>query len=411
MRSYTNKDGELITVSEEHLMTAMKIKKELQKLSPSRRCSWNSLVRMMELEGFYDSENSENYRCLIKAYQKSVGELPEAPTHADMVASSKLQSIKEIVGEMRYEKHENQRYLREVNKGVKELINFSTVVEEIVSAIKSHDFSELQLEYKPIIKTTDKTMIVALSDMHIGAIVDTDINTYNYQVTIRRLEEYANRVLRECKEQEITDVYVMNLGDVVEHASMRFSQGYNAEFTYADQIVKASDAIIKFLQLLAQEGLSLTYAGIAGNHDRVNDKDKNIDGDHAVKPINKIIETFIKYSGMPITYEQAKDYKHSVGVNGRSFKFVHGDLDSLRNEKLLAQHSSDDRVAYDAIVMGHYHHFREIEVGYDKRIIVFGSLKGADEYAEKIRKLSQASQGIIIVDEDGQMEVKRIPLT
>jgi predicted phosphodiesterase len=392
-------------------MTAMKIKKELQKLSPSRRCSWNSLVRMMELEGFYDSENSENYRCLIKAYQKSVGELPEAPKHADMVASSKLKSIKEIVGEMRYEKHENQRYLREVNKGVKELINFSTVVEEIVSAIKSHDFSELQLEYKPIIKTTDKTMIVALSDMHIGAIVDTDINTYNYQVTIRRLEEYANRVLRECKEQEITDVYVMNLGDVVEHASMRFSQGYNAEFTYSDQIVKASDAIIKFLQLLAQEGLSLTYAGIAGNHDRVNDKDKNIDGDHAVKPINKIIETFIKYSGMPITYEQAKDYKHSIGVNGRSFKFVHGDLDSLRNEKLLAQHSSDDRVAYDAIVMGHYHHFREIEVGYDKRIIVFGSLKGADEYAEKIRKLSQASQGIIIVDEDGQMEVKRIPLT
>jgi hypothetical protein len=60
--------------------------------------------------------------------------------------------------------------------------------------------------------------------------------------------------------------------------------------------------------------------------------------------------------------------------------------------------------------MGHFHHFREIEVGMDKRIIMFGSLKGADEYSEKIRRLSVASQGMIIVDADGEIDVKRVKL-
>jgi UDP-2,3-diacylglucosamine pyrophosphatase LpxH len=78
------------------------------------------------------------------------------------------------------------------------------------------------------------------------------------------------------------------------------------------------------------------------------------------------------------------------------FKFVHGELDSYKVETLVNPHSAMDNVAYDAVVMGHFHHFREIEVGIDKRIIMFGSLKGADEYSEKIRRLSVASQGMIM---------------
>ena len=412
MRSYTNKDGQSVEVSQEHLDTAIKIKQELQKASPSRRANWNQLVRLMEIEGFYDSENSEAYRCMIKAYQKSVGQLPEATKHADMVADSKLESIKSLVGEISYEKRENQHYLREINKGKRELIDFALLVEEIGNAIREHDFSEFKLKAQPTHASSEKRMIVGLSDLHIGALVDTDINKYNFNIAVERLSRYASRIITEARDNNITDLYIMNLGDTIEHASMRFSQGFNAEFTFSEQIVKASDLIIKFLMFLAREGFNITYAGIAGNHDRVTDKDKNIHGDHAVKPINEIIKVFIKHAGIKnITFEEAKDYGHNVELNTRNFKFVHGDLDSLKDDNLVAKHSSLDGIDYDVVLMGHYHHFRDMEIGYDKRVVVFGSLKGADEFGEKIRKISVASQGLIIVDEHGDIEVKRVKLS
>lgn len=413
MRSYTNKDGEKVEVSQEHLETAIRIKKELQKASASRRASWSQLVRLMEIEGFYDSENSEAYRCMVKDYQKSIGELPQLPKHADMVADNKLKSIKSLVGEIAYEKRENQHYLREINKGKRELIDFSLLVEEIGSAIREHDFSEFKMETKPLPPTGEKKMIACLSDLHVGALVNTDINQYNFNIAIERLSKYASKIITEAKDNDITDLYIMNLGDVIEHASMRFSQGFNAEFTFSDQIVKASDLIIKFLMFLSREGFNITYAGIAGNHDRITDKDKNIDGDHAVKPINEIIKIFIRHAGITnIKFEEARDYGHNIELNTRNFKFIHGDLDSIKDENLVAKHSSLDGIDYDMVVMGHYHHFRETEVGFDKRIVGFGSLKGSDDYSEnKLRRLSVASQGLIIVDENGEIDVKRVKLS
>ncbi|MCY8549311.1 hypothetical protein MOD25_05240 [Bacillus haynesii] len=409
MRSYTNKAGELITVSEEHLITAVRIKKELQKASPSRRASWNQLVKLMEKEGFYDAENSESYRCMIKSYQKSIGELPDVQKHADMVTDNKLESIKELVGEISYEKRENQNVLREINKGKRELIDFSIVAEQIGNAFKNYDFSSLKIETSPL-PSSGKKMIVGLSDLHIGALVDTNVNQYNFNIALERLSVYASKIIREANMNNITDLHVVNLGDVIEHSSMRFNQGYNVEFLFSDQIVRASDLIIKFLMFLAEKRFNVSYAGIAGNHDRIVDKEKNIDGDHVVKSINYSIKSFIQNTKTErITFNESDDYEYRLEINSRNIKFIHGDRDSLKDESLLAKHSAMDNIVYDMIVMGHYHSFRDIEVGLDKRIVTLGSLKGADDYSKnKLRKLSSPSQGIIIVDENGDVEIKRI---
>ena len=412
MRSYTNMDAERVEVSEEHLKTAVIIQKELQNASPSRKASLRLLVSMMEKEGFFDAEASENYRCMLKAYRKSIGELPEVAKHADMIADSKLKSIKELVGDMYYEKRDNQHYLKQINKGKRELTDFALITEEIGEAFRSYDWSKFKIDVEPKVSKNGKQMVVALTDLHIGALVDTDINTYNFEIAKERLSRYAERVVSKAKYNNITDIHIVNLGDVIEHSNMRYGQAFHSEFTFSEQLVRASDVIIKFIKYLADEKLfNITYAGFAGNHDRVNDKDKNIDGDHAQRPINYAVKTFIENAEIGnVKYVQAKDYSHSLNINGRNLKFIHGDLDSYKDENLVNKHSSLDNVSYDAVVMGHFHHFREIEVGIDKRIIMFGSLKGADEYSEKIRRLSVASQGMIIVDADGEIDVKRVKL-
>lgn len=412
VRSYTNQQAELVSVSEEHLRISTSIKKELQKASPSRKCSWRLHKVLMEKEGFYDSDINESYRCLIKDYQKSIGELPEVAKYADMVADSKLESIKQLVGDISYEKRENQLYLSEINKGKKELIDFALIAEQIRVALLNYNWSEFNIKPEPRVSKSGKRMIVGLTDLHIGALVDTDINTYNFEVAKQRLQKYASKVIQKARYNDVVEIHVVNCGDVIEHSNMRFGQAFHSEFTFAEQIVRASDLIMKFLVILAKEGFKITYAGFAGNHDRVTDKDRNIDGDHAVRPINYTIQTFIENAQIEnITYVQAKDYSHRlIDINGRNFKFVHGDLDSYRDENLVAKHSAMDGIEYDAVIMGHFHHFREIEVGVDKRIVLFGSLKGSDEYSEKIRRLSVASQGMIIIEADGDYEIKRVNL-
>lgn len=411
MRKYTNKENESIEVSKEHLDTAVKIKKELQGASPSRKCNWKLLVKMMKEEGFDDADNSESYRCLIKAYQKSIGELPEAPKYADMIADSKLQSIKNLVGEVAYEKAENKVYLKEINKGKKELIDFGIIANNLDDVFKNYDFSEIIIEETPIEDTGNK-MVVQLSDMHIGAIVDLDINKYNFNIAVGRLSLYASRLLKDAELFDVSEIYVINLGDVIEHSNMRHNQGYFAEFPFSHQTAKASDLIIKFLCFLSNKGFKVKYAGIAGNHDRITDKDKNIDGDNAVVIINQAVESFAKYAnGHNIEYVQAGEYRHGFEVNGRNFIAVHGDLDNKNDDNLLSRHSKIDNVDYDVVLTAHLHTRELREIIRGKFVSVSGSLKGADEYSlNKLRKISCPSQSYIIISDDGEMRFNWVEL-
>lgn len=409
-RSYTNKEGEKITVSEHHLQVATQIKKELQNASPSRKASMKKLVQMMEVEGFFDAESSEAYRCMLKNYQKSIGELPEAPKHADMIADNKLQSIKELVGEIAYEKRENQHVLKNLNKVKREVIDFTLIAEQIGEAYKNYDWSKVKFTYNEIPKT-EKKMFVALTDLHIGALVDTSFNKFNYEVAQARMQQYLNKVITEIKNNDISEVYLMNLGDVIEHPYMH-NLMYTSEFVMSEQIARASDLIIKFMVSLS-EHVSVRVAGIAGNHDRFEEnKNVNLDSDHAVRLVNYSIKSYIENSKIKrVTYEQAKDYEHSISLNGVNIKCVHGDLDNIKNENILAKHSDMDGIDYNLIVMGHFHHHRIIELGIEKFAVMFGTLKGADMYSQKVRKLSNPSQGVIIIDENGEIEIKRMKLS
>lgn len=411
MRSYTNKKGDKIEVSKEHLDRAVEIKIELQKASPSGRCSWRQLVKMMEEDGFDDAEDNESYRCMIKDYQKSIGKLPQVEKYADMVADKKIDSIKNLVGEIAYTKRETQNYFRQLNKVKRDVVDKTLFVEEIANSFNNHDFSHLHFKYEPIESENGKKMIVTLSDLHIGALVDIELNKYNFEIAKARMQEYLNKVIAEAKLQNVTDVYLIGLGDMIEHPYMH-NLAYSSEFPLQEQIVNASDIIIKFMMGLADAELNVTVANIAGNHDRLNaDKKMNLNGDHAVKGINKAIESFIENAKVErVKYEQAKDYEHSIEVNGTHIKFLHGDLDNPRDKNAVAKHSSLDGVDYSLIVMGHYHHHEVIEVGIDKYVTIFGSMKGADSYGQNGRIVSSVSQGLIIVDEDGEFEIKQIKI-
>lgn len=414
MHSYTNKEGDSIVVSQEHLDTAVKIKRELQMASPSHRTNWIQHEKMMKLEGFFDSEASEAYRQMIKYYQTSTGTIETKTKQADLVADSKLASIKEAVGEMYYTKREVQTESLKLGRLKREITLYGVIAEQIHRAMID-ELNEVipVFAYQERLPVSEGKMIVMLSDWHIGATVhNVKGNNYNYEVAKRRVAKYLSRVKKIAHDEGITEIDVVSLGDVTEHVSMRkVNQAHEAEFPLAVQIVKAYELIRDFIVNLSEE-FNVTYRGVGGNHDRLNgDKNDNIDGDSTVYIINFMIKDFIENSKLDrITYFEvdSMNYSASFCLNDFHFKFVHGDNE--KGNKKLAIHSDIDDTNYNVLAMGHLHHFSVKEVGQDKYEVYVGSLMGANNYGVKGKFLSNASQGLIVVNSFGEIDIKRVDL-
>lgn len=415
MRSYTNKKGELITVSEEHLQTAVELKQLLQKDSPSNRCSWAKHKQLMIKEGFDESENSENYRQMIKIYQKSIGELPTAETHADKVVSSKIESYKELVGELTWEKRENQQYLKKINKGKREIIDGALFIEEVNTSIKNV-LSQVKWEeimnhsFSPVRDHTGTRMVLCLTDWHIGALVDVEGNQYDFLTAQARIDSVVEQAIAIATERRVYRIDVVYQGDMLEHAYMRNSQAYHAEFPVSEQMTKGGRLLIEVLGKLAQN-FFVTYRGFSGNHDRMNgDKNGNIDGDTGMVVVNDMVKLFIEMAKIDnLMYVEAQKFSASlIDVNGINIKAVHGDLEKRADYGKINDHSSRDGIIYQVIVYGHFHHFMSLEVGINKYEVRIGSTKGSDDYSEKLGLGSAPSQGVILVSPTGKIDVIRI---
>lgn len=406
-RSYTNSEGISIVVDEIHLNMAVDIKLELQELTPSRKCNWKKHKEMMIESGFNNSDTSETYRCMIKDYQKSIGRLASVAKYAELVSESKLDAVKNAVGKMFLEKRETQLIKNDLNKLKRELSLYAIISDEIRNAfIDECSFSFDKNTYEHILPSGGDHIVAVLTDWHIGATVDSvNGNDYNYEIALKRLNKYKKELFNYCKLFKVTNVTVVCLGDMTENVSMRkINQAFEAELNFSQQIVKATKLIQDFIMSVSQYS-NVSYVGISGNHDRLQDDSKDrIDGDNTMVIINESVKMFIELIDNPrITYEKCTDenlYEHKKIINGVSFKFLHGDLDSKSNSKKLESHALMDEEFYDVIVFGHYHHYELIERNYGKFEMYVGSPMGRNNYSKKIKSTSDASQSIILVKED-----------
>jgi hypothetical protein len=366
---------------------------------------------MEEDFGILISDTNENYRGMINKYQAKVGENIKKETFADMVVTSKIEAVKSLVGELAYSKRENQTILKDLNKVQREIVDKTLLVEELTNAFKNINFNYSQYQYKKIEKQNDDVMLVSLTDLHIGAKVHNAHNVYNFDIAKKRMELFLEKVIVEGKTNGITDIHVVGQGDYIEHVYMRTQQGHEAEFTFVEQIVKACEIIQEFVIKLSKY-FNVTFRSISGNHDRISKKEDNVPHDNISHIINHSLKTLITaINSETLSYIEADNtYYTLITVNGKNILYVHGDRDGKADSLKIAKYSQILGIQIHAIVLGHYHHYAVNELGFDGIEIFFGSLKGVDEYAIQIKKLSPASQGIIIVRENGEIEPKKICL-
>ena len=412
-QSYRNVNGEIVNVTLEHLQTSLKIKLDIQKENGGRT-KWTQHKLRMEKEGFYDSENSNIYRSLIHDFETDISD-----SEIDEVATKSLKGVQERLGLGKVQKQDINRRSSEFSRLQKELINESLMANEVGDAFR--DFFEsgkFDITPAPLdtsLKLTKNKLVVPVSDWHVGAVVDMPHNKYDYSIARRVVAEFAVQVVNQAIMEEVDEVHIVHLGDLVEHITMRYAQAFSVEFTLAEQIVKATELLIMFLTTVEQgltgRGVKISFAGINGNHDRMeSDKNKLVSGDSAGTIIYHGVENFIKYSNSEIEFVKADKYAHKMEVNGKWIKFIHGDLDGIKNKDLMGKHSNLDGVIYSLILSGHIHHNSLLEVGQGRYQVSVGSTKGADDYSDKIRAMSSKSQTIVSVNHRGDFNFRIVNL-
>lgn len=407
-RSYTNSDGIVVPVFKDHLDRSVEIKLELQNASPSRKCNWKLHKEYMQLEGFTTSDINESYRCMIKSYQKEIGKLHNLPTHVDLVAQSKLESIKQAVGELYYERRSNQEILAQLNKLKREFTRTAVIAEEVRNAFLDElifEFPSLALE--PRLNDSVNKAVVVITDWHIGAVVDNVLGNYfNFEIAQKRMLRYLNKVVTYCKTFQVTDVVVVSLGDMTEQIYMRARQHDGTEMKLGKQIVKATQIIIDFLVSLSQY-VNVEFASIAGNHDRLSGrKDESFDDDNVTVVINDSIQTFIAVAQLPkLRFIQLDDKATEINleIHGRKIKCVHGHLDNGNKPDRIKQYISMENEMFDCLIYGHLHRFHVQESDNGRLAFGVGSLMGRNSFSKGFGGATDASQGILIVTGDGDM--------
>lgn len=413
MSSYVNLNNISVEVSDKHIETSIEIYEELKKKSPSGRVSWKVHKKMMEQAGFFDSEVSENYRCLIKRARAEYGTLPSLDKHANMIADNKIVSIKKAIGEIRETQLEAQNDFNSLNRLKREWTRELVLAETIDKAIDRLDFSSFgDLDYVPVAKDgrAVKSALVFLSDIHYGYVGKNFLNEYSPEIARHLIiNVYAEKLIELFKKENVEKIHVVNLGDLVEGV-LRNQSLFDTQKSLSEQAVDATDIIIQFLMKLSKH-VKVQYSGIAGNHDRLNPNAKdNIVGDSVVFVSNAIIERVANHIDAFDYVPLQDEYFGVISMGGKNIMVCHGDRTSVFKESVLAEQSQMIGIELDILVAGHYHKHFVKEVSGDKYVAIFGSIKGVDDYSIKIGKTSSRSQGVILFSPDESFEIKQIKL-
>ncbi|MGP1493832.1 MAG: metallophosphoesterase [Streptobacillus sp.] len=410
MASYTNSNNQKIEVTDEHLSTSVALYEELRKTSTINGINWKKHKKLMEQEGFNDSDCNEAYRCLIKRERKRLGILLSPEQLSTLTAETKLDTIKEQLGRIYSTKFEAREELSSLNRAKREIARDVLLVESITNRLDQIQWKDIVkvLPKKPTEKRVSKEMIACITDFHYGYEGKTPYSEYNPKIAEQLLDDYANELIRLIDKEDIQHVIVANLGDLVE-GNLRNQSLFDTQKTLSQQAIDATELIIKFLTKLSQY-TSVSYCGIAGNHDRLNPNAKeNLRGDSVVILSNAIIQQFAKYTNQVKYIELEDEYYGILNVGDYRIMLVHGDRTPVFKDSVLAD-LSIIHGELDLILAGHYHRHSVREVAIDKYVAIFGSIKGIDNYSLEISRTSSRSQGVVIVDNYG-FEIRQIKLS
>lgn len=285
-----------------------------------------------------------------------------------------------------------------LNRKLKEQARIESIY-ELIEKIAKGNKSDNMLDF-PELPHNDKVVgLLTLSDVHYGLEVKEFNNCYSPDICKSRMEQLCVKVIEDLRLHEITDLYVLGLGDYVEGIIHNIIRIESRE-SVIEQVMSMCNILTEFLNYLS-EYANIYYYDVTDNHGRLfEDKDNNLDKDN----FSLLIKWFLKskFENSEVVHIMDNDINESIGtinIFGRNYCFVHGHNDKVGD--IVQNLSLMTGKQYDAIFLAHSHHFEANEI-HGTYVYMNGTMVGTDNYSNRIRKTSNPSQNFFVISkEDG----------
>lgn len=370
------------------MRTAAKIANELMKESPSGRISWSRFKKLMEAEGFEDIVTDKAYTERVRYYANK--------NKNDGIT---VNAIIDEVGEMYAAKRQVQTQRTNLNKIKRELVDDLTVITELKSALGTITLEPFQnVQEVPKNGQKDYAAIITPSDWHTGLLV----GEMNHETQRKRVGEYLKAVTQYLKLMEVTEIYVVDLGDIIENSYLHIpTSTATCEFNTVTQFSSYIKLFLEFLQGLSVN-FNVTFKGIiSGNHDRLSKKDETLTGDSFSVIATELVSNTIALLGNKNLSSDLSGY-HKDRVNfhllGHNFVFVHGDKEKGKGESVIQKYMSILNEPVDYLTKGHTHSFKVETESHGRKIFTSGTLNNANDYAKGLGYYSTGSQMFLLVN-------------
>jgi hypothetical protein len=239
---------------------------------------------------------------------------------------------------------------------------------------------------KPLLKVTDKALVVLWSDLQVGK-VDYRGNS---QSLIERVALMQDRLIEKIKQEKPSKVIMADLGDTIEgfNNAADMQQLQSNDLSLMNQVDLATTFAWQTLRMIAELVPDVTYASVGSNHCqwRVGKQVVGTATDDWGVFIGRQLARLAKEKELPIRFLEPQPHDESLAIDVFNDGFhilgiIHGHQ-AKRPDNMAAfwRGQSFGRGAIaDAslLIHGHWHHVRVTETGSTRRgtsrFIVMGS--------------------------------------
>lgn len=301
----------------------------------------------------------------------------------------------------------DQHIAREISAAVTERARF----EELLSVFEAN-LQRVPAFDPPVVPVasssgTPETMVVLLSDVHVGKLVDPEWVgegfAYNTSIFHDRLAVWQRKVVElksiHARAFPIPKLVILLLGDLIDGVDMRRGHGHRVDINSATkQVLVLVQALSRTFADLATVFESVEIVSVPGNHGRVGEYGVNLAMDNWDFMAGKMLELTL-------------GLQRNVSVRVRSQKFdllqigplttyiAHGDdvgsggggfagIPTYGIARAAAKDTGMHGHIFDLYAIGHYHRAQDLELDAG-RVMLNGAWDGGDDFS--VNKLKATS--------------------
>ena len=251
------------------------------------------------------------------------------------------------------------------------------------------------------IKEYGRSVLIMLSDLHIGAAFDNYWGVYNTDIAKERIGKLLDNIKVIAARHFACDCYVVLLGDNISgsiHESIRVTNRENV----IDQIKRCAELVTAFCYELTEIFSMVTLVSVDGNHSRIAKEDESLHDERLDSMIPFCVNMALEHIKNFYYCEEA-NIDSGIAlfpIHDKYFVAVHGDYDSYTKDGLQSLVTMIRAIPY-AVLLGHKHFCATTEVNGIK-MIQGGSLSGSgDDFTIKRRLSGKASQMVCVCSDNG----------